>query len=74
MITIITHFLQNTPISTKHFLYLYGLYSTKTQPDILIIILLQPELENDISTPAPVRQKPLELWQVSCSPMHTAQP
>ena len=45
---------------------LYGLYYTETQSNILIIVILfQPELENDISTPAPAGQKPPELLQVS---------
>ena len=37
-------FLKNMPVFAKHSLYLYGLYYTETQSNILIIIiLLQPE-------------------------------
>ena len=69
----ITHFLKNTPVFVKHSLYLYDLYYTETQSNILIIvILLQPEQENDISTLAPAGQKPPELRQFSGPPMHTA--
>ena len=51
IIITITHFLKNTPVFAKYSLYLYGLYYIETQSNILIIvILLQPELENDIST------------------------
>ena len=49
----ITHFLKNTPF-LQSFLYICMVYFTpETQSNILIIIiLLQPELENDVSTPA----------------------
>ena len=52
MILLITimHYLQNiTPVFAKHSLYLYALFYSEKQSDILIIvILLQSVLENDI--------------------------
>ena len=64
------HFLKNTPGFVKHSLYLYGLYYTETQSNVfIIVILLQAELENDISSPARAEQKPPELRQVSNRPV-----
>ena len=71
IITITHNFLKKHTVLAQHeliiFVYIYGLYSTETQSNILIIvILLQPKLEIDISTwaPAPVGQKQPELWHV----------
>ena len=53
----------NTPVFAKRSLYLYDLYHNETQ--FYHYFTSAPELENDISTPAPAGQKPPELWQVS---------
>ena len=56
--------LKKETIPKQHTRFCKGLYYTETQSNILIIVtLLQPELEKDISTPA--GQKLPEHRQVS---------